>query len=266
MFGFWGETVDALQDPKTQQFWTRLMQLQYEAWQDFYPNTPLTELAAPLVGNPWGFSIGGTTLFEPAFEYHQQACDIARFLGTTDKPIVAEIGGGFGGLASFIHRQSPKIRYVGFDLPENAMLQAYYLQACFPRARVLTYDTGLKTISRQLLEEYDFVVLPNFALPTLADDAVDMVVNFRSLAEMPMTTITEYFRQIDRVCLSIFYHENLFKDRADVLHGIPLDRWPSLRQFALYWQAPSRWPRYDRNTSYPCMEQVYLRHPLIHPT
>lgn len=49
------------------------MQRQIDAWRTALPTCPITELDVPRIGNPWGFVIDGSLLYEPVCEYHHQA-------------------------------------------------------------------------------------------------------------------------------------------------------------------------------------------------
>jgi hypothetical protein len=102
-------------------------------------------------------------------------------------------------------------------------------------------------------------LLPNFALPDIGTAVADLLVNVRSLSEMPVETIEEYLRQIDRIGRLFFFHENIFKERRDGLHGVPSSKFPILDNFLLVAESESRWPRYNKNSAYPCHENLYIR-------
>jgi putative sugar O-methyltransferase len=140
-----------------------LMRQQFEAWREFFPDTDIKELEAPRIGNPWGYVIEGTLVYEPACEYHYQADYFSKLLSDISNPVVVEIGGGFGGLAYQLIKKIPGIRYIGFDLPENLLLQDYYLSCAFPKRNA--------------------TLLPNFELPDF-DIKADLIINIRSLSEM----------------------------------------------------------------------------------
>lgn len=202
-------------------------------------------------------------LYEPAFEYHYQARYFRGLVADVPAPTVLEIGGGFGGLAYQILKQSPGTKYIGFDLPENTLLQAYYLTCAFPEAKVLTYTKGMRQLDRQTIAAHDIIVLPNFMLPAVESAAADLVVNVRSLSEMPSETIAEYLRQIDRIGRLWFFHENIYKARGDELFGIPSTQFPRLDQHAPVAASVSRWPRYGAESGYPCQENLYLHRDVI---
>jgi hypothetical protein len=128
------------------------------------------------------------------------------------------------------------VQYIGFDLPENALIQDYYLSCAF---------TGGA-----------FTLLPNFELPKVKIKA-DLIINLGSLSEMPRETILEYLKQIDRIGRLFFFHENLAGERGDSLHGIPISEFPQLTSFTQVSSSISRWPRYQ-GTSYPCEERVFI--------
>jgi putative sugar O-methyltransferase len=235
-----------------------LMSMQFEAWRAELPSEPVSKLAAPKIGNPWGYVIEGQLVYEPVCEYHYQAHYFSRLLTEIAKPVILEIGGGFGGLAYYILKRIPGVTYLGFDLPENIFLQSYYLSCAFPELKILTYDASMTALTRDTIAAYDIVLLPNFMLQHVESAAVDLAVNVRSLSEMPAQTISEYLRQIDRVSRLYFFHENIFKPRADSYHGIVTSEFPPLCNFLLVAESESRWPRYRRDTGYPCHEHLYV--------
>jgi putative sugar O-methyltransferase len=262
--GFWAEG-DMFADFLHQRWWRKrlradLMDRQMAVWREAFPETSFSELAAPDIGSPWGYEIGGYTVYEPACEYHLQAGLFGPWLSRLDKPVVLEIGGGFGGLAYFLKKRCPHVRYIGLDLPENVALQTYYLAKAFPDARVLSYSATDTVIDEATWKDFDIVLLPNFMLPQIASASVDLVINVRSLSEMPAETIAEYLLQIDRVGRMLFFHENLYRTRSGPLHGIPSVHFPRMRNFVGVFSSDSRWPRYGYDSGYPCREHLLLHY------
>jgi putative sugar O-methyltransferase len=263
--GFWGggNMFESFRDQEGEPHRANLMLAQYQTWRGLCPTARVAELAAPRIGNPWGYVIDGHVLYEPAFEYHYQARYFQGLVADVPTPTVLEIGGGFGGLGYQILKQAPGTKYIAFDLPENTLLQAYYLTCAFPQAKVLTYTKGMRQLDRQTIAAYDIIVLPNFMLPAVESAAADLVVNVRSLSEMPEETIAEYLRQIDRVGRLWFFHENIYKARGDDLFGVPSTQFPPLEQHVPVAAAVSRWPRYGAESAYPCQENLYLRRDVL---
>lgn len=255
MEGFWGETADTfIRSGAVEGF-----EKQYAVWRELEPSENIANLEAPLIGNPWGFRVDGCLLLQPIFEYWWQAGCCKNLLFYTSKPVIIEIGGGFGGLAYALGKRLPKFCYIGFDLPENIALQHYYLAKAFPDKQIIGSECFTsEPLSEDKLKEHDFVLLPNFMLSQMPAQCADLVINVRSLAEMPYITILEYLKQIDRIGKRWFFHENIYKNRKDSLHGIPTTDWPSLQSFVEVYRAVSRWPRYNAESGYPCAEYLYL--------
>jgi putative sugar O-methyltransferase len=260
--GFWGSDrmFQIFRDAEENHLSHRpnMMLAQFRAWRRFLPDVPLEELDAPRIGNPWGYRVGTHVLYEPVLEYNYQAHYFQSLLSHLRSPVVLEIGGGFGGLAYQILKRAPATKYIGFDLPENALVQAYYLSCAFPRARILIYDDAVTTLDASLLDAYDAVLLPNFMLPRMASDSADLIVNSRSLSEMSAETIADYLQQIDRIGRLWFFHENIFKPRGDGIDSIPSSEFPPMANHLIVASWESRWPRYNAASPYPCQENLFL--------
>jgi len=243
-----------------------MMQKQFAVWRTEFPNTSLDELDVPKIGNPWGYNLCGMLIFEPVFEYHFQADYFRRLLCEVETPVVLEIGGGFGGLGFHLLRRGGPIKYIGLDLPENILLQTYYLSCAFPDARILTYSKNFSRLDRTTISNYDIILLPNFVLPDIESSTADIIINIRSLSEMASETIAEYIHQIDRIGRLFFFHENIFAPRRDGLWGIPSPEFTALDNFILIAASESRWPNYKLSTGYPCKENLYIhRHAIRAP-
>ena len=235
------------------------MKNHYLVWKHNFPFIPLKELDAPRIGNPWGYRFNDMLLYEPVLEYNYQAHYFHKLLHDIEIPVIIEIGGGFGGLAHHLLRCRPSVKYVGFDLPENILIQTYYLSCAFPNAKMLIYQENTPPLNREQLNHYDVVLLPNFELPRVESLIADLIVNVRSLSEMSSETITEYLSQIDRIGHLFFYHENIFKSRKDGRFGIPSSDFPALKNFVQIASSESRWPKYNVTSAYPCRENLLIR-------
>lgn len=191
----------------------------------------------PDVGSPWGCSIGGARVSTAQFKLHYHANQILRLVSDKPRAVVLEIGGGFGGIGYFLFQGGFKGTYINLDLPETLVLSQYFLPRSFPNRSVLFYDEEHRDLSSML--EFDIVCLPNYSLPEIPSAAVDLVVNTRSLSEMPPATLREYFAQISRIGPRYLYMDNAnqsshhFEIRADEF-GIP-------DEFRLLIKAKSLW-------------------------
>ena len=155
---------------------------------------PVEALVSPPIGNPYGYFVGNTFIKAGADYQHYYATRIKELLADAHRhKVVVEIGGGFGGMAYYLIRDSNDATYVDFDLPENLALTSFYLMKAFPEKKVLLY--GEADFSEIELSDYDIVLMPSFQLDKLKDETADMVFNSYSLAEMSPQTIRHYVLQ-----------------------------------------------------------------------
>lgn len=235
-----------------------LMMQHYKIWKDLCPSVSLSTLNAPSIGNPYGYKIDGVILYEPVFEYHYQATYFNQLLSEIKNPVILEIGGGFGGLAYFLLKNSSSVKYIGFDLPENILIQSYYLSKAFPNSRILKYDDSFTKLNRDVLELFDIVLLPNFELDKVESLFADLIVNVRSLSEMSYESIVNYLNEIDRIGRMFFFHENISKPRSDEEYGVPSNLFPKMKNFIPISNSESKWSKYKKGSSYPCDENLLM--------
>jgi len=206
-------------------------------------NASLNAIAMPPIGNPYGYIIDGHIINWNSVTNNGRASRCLRLLEEVSRPLVAEIGGGFGGLAYHLVRNEKPLTYINFDLPENLAISSYYISMAFPEARILLYEGKDISLAPEVLTQYDAVFMPNFMLPAMQDCSVDLFVNTISFSEMEMATIREYFSQIDRICARYFYHENL--SCHPEYRGYPTRVFPRLRNFHKLFMSFSPWMGFD---------------------
>jgi putative sugar O-methyltransferase len=231
----------------------------YDIWKSMVPNASISELARPKVGNPYGVKADDNILHANDFFNHYRGSFVKELLSDTSHPIVAELGGGYGGLAYFIMQQVPNSTYINFDLPENLIISAYYIKASYPDKKVLIFDGSDKPLLAESLKEYDAVFMPHYMISQLEDLSVDLFVNTISLSEMDYRNIEIYIKHIRRTTKRYFYHENMIDSGANY-NFYPASVFPELAEFKSLFKGPSRWPAFNLNSSSLChMEQLYER-------
>ncbi|NQV56604.1 MAG: putative sugar O-methyltransferase [Rhodospirillales bacterium] len=148
--------------------------------------------------------------------YH--AWQMSRIMATSPsvRPVVAEIGGGYGGLAAKLKMDFPDALCILLDLPEVTAVQHYYLAERFPGARIVDYAMW-KAGGADALSDADFAVLPGWVIAKLAPASVSAVLNVRSMMEMTHPAIEFYFTHIQRVTLAggLFYCANRYEKGED---------------------------------------------------
>jgi putative sugar O-methyltransferase len=159
-------------------------------------NFVLSDLAAPPIGNPFGVLIDGTLLRVGAEYAHYCAYRVGGFLGT-GKAIVAEIGGGFGGMAYYLLRDTPKMTYCDFDVPESIALTSYYLLKGFPQLKFLLYGEG--ELTKDGIARADVVLMPMFTLAAMPPESVNVTFSSHGMSDINQQAMVEYMNNIIRM-------------------------------------------------------------------
>jgi putative sugar O-methyltransferase len=220
--------------PGAAEAFTRAQGRNYLIWKDLFDQPDEALRVDPTVGNPWGCLINGTFVAPKAIRYRTNAAQIDAATSDLDRRVVAEIGGGYGGLAAFLLAQVGRLTYVNFDLPETLVLCAYYLLATQPRRRIVLLDGG--PFEPSLLGAADAILAPHFTIERFPAKSVSLFFNSFSLSEMPPPVNAAYLDQIARLTTHWFFHDNM--DRAGVVNRgferIPASRFPAdPRRFVL---------------------------------
>ncbi len=209
------------------------MNIDLLVWRELAADKNVESLSVPNVGNHWGINYQGTLITPKALRYHLWAEQISNILGEQDRPVVAEVGAGYCGMAYYLTRLMPCV-YLDFDLPETLILGAYYHLCTSPEKRIYVYcgEKELPSFS-ELIADYDLIFLPNWCLEKLPPSSISLFTNTFSFSEMPFSVLEKYFQVIGQACSGYLLHNNM--DRAGVFqHGaqrIPASNYPLLHEY-----------------------------------
>jgi hypothetical protein len=133
---------------------------------------------SPRLGG-FGHEIGGQLVNLDTLRYYECliAMDRAGFLdpfrgGATDRPLLLEIGGGWGGFAYQFKCLHPGACYVIVDFPEALLFSAVYLTTMFPDASILT--VGPASDPGRDWRGHDFVFVPHYLFHRMRLPSVDL--------------------------------------------------------------------------------------------
>ena len=214
-------------------------------------------LGMPPVGNPYGLRIGDGIVHANSFMNQYRSTLACRLTRTIKRPVFGEIGGGLGLFAYYLLTQRQEAVYIDFDLPQNLFVASYYLSMAFPDKRIMYFDGKDDDITEDVLGRYDIILMPNYMLPNLSDASVDFFINTISFSEMDFETISEYLKQIARICKGYFYQENL-ADFNFSYKNFPVDLLPKPDGFRELITVPSRWPCFSLTSpAHTYVEQLY---------
>ncbi|MGB0121965.1 MAG: putative sugar O-methyltransferase [Silvibacterium sp.] len=164
---------------------------------------PLRELTGPEIGNPFGISIDGTLIRTGAVYQHYSAQRISDCLDS-GTGVVAEIGGGFGGMAYYLLRDRPGLTYLDFDLPESIALTTYYLLKAFPHLNFLLY--GENELTAENLARTDVALMPTSEIEKMPRRSVDVAFSSHAMSDISCEAMGDYLETIARITRSHFVY------------------------------------------------------------
>lgn len=134
-------------------------------------------------------------------------------LDKRENNIFCDIGHGYGLLASILKKEFTSSKFILVDLPELNILSYYFLKMVFPKSKIcLSYEIKDKTkINKDLIEQYDFMILEQSDLKKLDNNVVECFINTASLGEMSDNDQKFYIEQIERISKKYFYSVNRFR-------------------------------------------------------
>lgn len=178
----------------------------YQIWRDFgFSKGDLIKLATPEYGNQLGVYLNGNFVTIGSFFNHIISRILFEHLKEKNRPIICDLGGGYGKLGNFIIKDLDKSCFIDFDLPEVLVLAAYYLMKTFPQKKTLLF--GEKEFEPSDVDNFDLIFLPSYEINKMSENSVDLFVNKNSLGEMRKET-TEYFVKKINFCSKMFFHMN----------------------------------------------------------
>jgi putative sugar O-methyltransferase len=163
----------------------------------------MRDLSGPAIGNPFGVVIDGTLLRAGAAYQHYCAHRI-RCLLQPGAATVIEIGGGFGGMAYYLLRDTTSLTYIDFDVPESIALTSYYLLKAFPQLKFLLY--GEEELTEETISRADVVLMPVFELAAMPEASADVVFCSHSISDLSHGAMVAYLNDIARITQDHFLY------------------------------------------------------------
>jgi len=151
---------------------------------------------SPLLGG-FGFEVDGGMANVDTLKYLEVMLALDRAgvlerLRAADRPIVCEIGSGWGGFAYTFKRLFPSSCVVLVDLPELFLFSATYLMTAFPSARVAFWGEAGTREMLQGVDPPDFVFAPHSEIDEVKPGRLDATINMVSFQEMRGDQVRAY--------------------------------------------------------------------------
>ena len=212
----------------------------YKIWKDFgYEKKDLNKISTPEFGNQLGAYIDGNFVTIGSFFNQIISKILYEHIKYKSKPIICDLGGGYGKLGYFLIKNFEDSCFIDFDIPEVLVLAAYYLMSSFPNKKTLLF--GEKEFEKKDSENFDLIFMPSAEITKMSENSVDLFVNKNSLGEMRSDTAKFYIEKIN-YCSKIFFHmnhnriRNVFdnKDKSLISSEYPID----MKKFDLVFDYP----------------------------
>lgn len=179
---------------------------QLKLWKWFYNGQrPLSFLSYPRHGNQAGAFIQNHFIGLSSFFTDIHGSMLAELLNGRSKPVLAELGGGYGKLAHFILRNFSDFAYIDFDLPETLCVASYYLMKAFPEKKALLYGEEPYIASQH--DKFDLIFMPSWEIEKVGRETVDLFINKNSLGEMTKEAVMNYVYYMTSAA-EYFFHMN----------------------------------------------------------
>lgn len=146
---------------------------------------------SPALGG-FGYDIDGRLLNVDTLKFFEVLIGMERggvlaAVRDRERPVVCEIGAGWGGFAYQFKTLFPRSTYVIVDFPELFLFSATYLATVFPDARLAFLGTGESPAG-----DADFVFVPHTLASRDTIGAPDLLVNMVSFQEMTDAQVSSY--------------------------------------------------------------------------
>ncbi len=111
-----------------------------------------------------------------------------------------EIGAGYGGLGRILKSYIPNSCYIILDLPETLIYASYFIAYNFPDKQIAYLSDIIDRLDsfNELIDEYDFILIPPWVSRYIPDSSIDLVIDTYSLGEMSKQYAKYYLEHIDR--------------------------------------------------------------------
>ncbi len=173
------------------------------------PEGRLQAVAEPAVGNPIDLRRDGRLISQDLahsfLEWRTLAPVLAGLRSDGHVPVVAEVGAGYGRLASALMADAP-LRYWIIDVPPALYVSQWYLQRVFPEKRLFRFRAfdRFDGIADELMAA-DIAFFTANQIEALPDGAADLAVNISSLHEFKPRQIEHTLGQMARLARKAVY-------------------------------------------------------------
>ena len=215
----------------------------FKNWDWIYNSRkPVQRLSYPTHGNQSGAYLDKKFIGVGSFGNEYYGSILSGLLDDINRPIVADLGAGYGKLAYFTLRDISDSCFIDFDLPETLCLAAYYLMKTWPNKETLLY--GEEEYSDKSHSKYELIFMPSYEIEKIGQNSIDLFINKNSLGEMTSKAAINYVHYITNSTRFFFHmNHNIFPNvYSDGLPGLLAYQFPIPNdKFKLLFRSPDIW-------------------------
>lgn len=149
----------------------------------------------------FGFDVDGGLVNLDTLKYYEVLVALDRgavldeFQSSETRPLLWEIGAGWGGFAYQFKKLFPNLTYVISDFPELFLFSATYLLTVCPGSTACFVTSAAEAADSSRWLDHDFVFVPNTLLGSFAPPRLDLTINIVSFQEMTTDQVQSYTRK-----------------------------------------------------------------------
>jgi len=168
----------------------------------------------------------------------QEGAVLDQFRSDTERRLVWDLGGGWGGFAFQFKTLRRNVTYLMTGTPETLLVSAVYLMTAFPDARFRLYRGCTDRDAWSDWQQIDFILAPESELRSLKPPRVDLVVDLMALRSMTGNRVEFHVQRAFEFGARYFYS----LEPGPIFPAEPPPVWRALE--TLYWPHPIP-PRLD---------------------
>lgn len=165
-------------------------------------------LQEPLLGEPFTITVDGQTVSQDLANSFREFSRVMPHLRGADRPVVAEIGAGYGRLA-FVGLQRAKLRYWIFDVPPALAISEWYLPKALPHLKVrrwAPFGSWDEIAAEAAAADLSFFSIDQ--LPLVPAGSITAAAAVSSIHEMTPDTIAALMRMLGEKTQRAIYTKN----------------------------------------------------------
>lgn len=212
-------------------FYVQYLRMFYEYTKEKDTKNLLSKLDEPELGNPLRVRYCKTNIAFDVCNSLLECYAIMEHVENT-KPVIAELGAGYGRLAYVFLKLHPGCKYVIFDIPPTLYVSQWYLSQLFPNLHIFKFRhfDDFEEIRKEY-EQADLCFFSSNQLALFSSKQFDIFINISSLHEMKREQIEAYTTLIDKTTRGYFFTKQypttmqLAPDMAGA-YEVPFDEYP----------------------------------------